>query len=130
MKVKDNLKRLFVFSISIFLLPNSIACVKRIAISPDATEIKSFNNRIYVHLKPEKSYFDKSALLVTDPTVEGDYLIGSVQNKRIKILLNDIESIEIFRIDKKKTVRNILIGTAILTAITIYTLMTAIPPPD
>lgn len=103
MNIKTYLKKILTFSLITVLLITSTACVKRVSILPDTREIKSYMDRIYVHLKPGKAYMGKSVLAVKNPKVEGHYLIGKRRNSKITIPLDDIDSIEIQRFDAKKT---------------------------
>lgn len=55
----------------------------------------------------------KSILELEKPKVDGTFLIGMWQNKKIKIPLDDIDSIDVLQIDKKK----VIIGSLIFVVI-------------
>jgi len=68
---------------------------------------------IYVYLKPGIDYSDGYAIKLKKPKIEGDYLYGLSGNTERSIAVEDIEWIEVLRLDQKK----VIIATSVIVAI-------------
>jgi len=65
---------------------------------------------IYVYLKPGIAYSDGHAIKLERPRIEGDYLYGLSGDTERSIAVEDIDWIEVLRMDQKK----VIIATSVI----------------
>jgi hypothetical protein len=95
--MRTYLDEISAFSLIAVLLLTSTGCLKRVPVPPTSEEVeKSHRGIIYVYLKPGVKYEDREVLIVEDPKIEGEYLIGMTDNNEITLPLEDIDSIRPF----------------------------------
>lgn len=117
MKSQDSNTRNFIYSMILLIALNNSGCLKRITVPPTSQELrKSHENIIYVRLKSEEK---GRPLMLRNPKIEGEYLIGEIDHKQTKISLDDIESIEVVKIDKKK----VIIISSIILIVSVFSIL-------
>ena len=104
-------REIFVLSLAVLFLLNSAGCMKRVPVQLDGTQAVEKDDLIYVTLRSGTHY------KVKDPKFEELYLIGMISDNEVKIPLEDIQSIEVVRPDKKRFVIVYLISIIVLLAI-------------
>ena len=110
MKIQTFYNQTVIFTLVITLFLNTTAGLKRVPVPLDSHEVR-INDTIMVFLKSGIKHE------LNRPKFEDDYLVGINRNKQIKIPLDDIESLEIIRFDRKKIIKGV-----IFTSLAIFTL--------
>ena len=92
------------------ILANNTGCLIRTQIPPDSHDLNSHMDTIYVYLKPGIAYSDGHAIKLERPRIEGDYLYGLSGDTERSIAVEDIDWIEVLRMDQKK----VIIATSVI----------------
>lgn len=99
------MKRVLLVSLIMTLGLNETGCLKRVSVQKNSPQIsKSHSDIVYVYLKPGMLYQDKDFLTVNNPKLEGEYLVGTSKQGAVKIPLDNIDSVDVVKYDKKKVI--------------------------
>lgn len=110
MQWKSQLKPILIFSLIITLLLNTTACFKRVPVPLESIEFDK-EDVIYVLSQTGLEYKLKN------PRLEHELLVGDAKKGLIKIPLNEVQTIQIIRPDKKKTfIRGLIVVTVLSVA--------------
>ena len=114
MNIRNYINKIFCLGLGAIVFLNSSGCLNRVPVPLQNTQEVERYDVIYVMLKSGIEY------KVKNPIFGNEYLIGSTQNKKIDILINDIKTIYVIRQDKKKIIIGHIVAILAITSFIVF----------